>query len=173
MIDNQDVVDLLFGIDLVGDEAYFDWNFYAPIFSEWRKSGKMIRAHVGESQSASNVVDAVNKLHVTNIAHGIKIYDDRHIIDAIRGIDVTFDMAITSNYLTGVWTDTNDHPITSMMRDGLQITIGSDDPVQCSTTLNDEYALLQKLQIPDSYSSMIKERALINTLKFKPDFNAG
>ena len=30
LIDDPDIVDLLFGLDLVGDEAYFDYQFYRP-----------------------------------------------------------------------------------------------------------------------------------------------
>lgn len=170
LIEDSSVADILFGLDLVGDEAYFDWQFYAPIFSEWRKAGKMVRAHVGESQSADNVMRAIDKLYVTNIAHGIKIHDNKEMLAIARDTGITFDAAVTSNYLTGVWSDSTQHPIIDMMDAGLRVTIGSDDPVQCSTNLNHEYTLINGLGLSNEKCLAMKAFSYENTLKFKPDF---
>lgn len=145
LIDDPEVADILMGLDLVGDESYFDAKFYSPIFKEWRNAGKMVRAHVGESQSHKNVEDAILRMKATNIAHGIKSMGHHEILEAALDHDVVFDMAITSNYLTGVWDEPDFHPILDMMGRGLKVTIGSDDPVQCSTTLDKEFEVFKSL----------------------------
>lgn len=141
LINDPVVAPLLTGIDLVGDEAYFDAEFYRPIFVDWRRAKKMTRAHVGESQSAENIMDAIVILGVTNVAHGLKIIDHVDIIKAARDHGVTFDMGVTSTYLTNVVTS-GTHPARMIFDLGLDMTFGTDDPIQCSTTIGGEHDLV-------------------------------
>jgi adenosine deaminase len=143
LIEDKDVARCLIGIDLVGDEEYFDADFYATLLPQWRERGKMVRTHVAESQHAQNALDSINKLHVTNIAHGLKLMDHPKMIDRARQKDITFDMGVSSNYLTGVWEDENRHPIMDMLKAGLKVTFGTDDPVQCSTDMRMEHTILR------------------------------
>lgn len=145
LIEDPDVASRLVGIDLVGDEAYFDAPFYKALFKDWIAAKKMVRAHVGESQVAENVRKAIEVLGVTNIAHGFMIYSHPDIIKVARDHDITFDMAITSNYITGVWEGAAFHPFLSLLNEGLRVTLGSDDPVQCGTTLQQEYEKASEL----------------------------
>jgi adenosine deaminase len=145
LIENPEAASRLVGIDLVGDEGLFDHQFYKPILTPWRAAGKMVRAHVGESQSADNIRHAIEDLEVTNIAHGIKLFDSPGLVSLAADRGITFDLALTSNYLTGVWRDTHHHPLLDMIEAGLSVTIGSDDPTVCDTTLASEYQLAERL----------------------------
>lgn len=164
IIDDAEVADLLLGIDLVGDEAYFDGYFYAPIFADYNSAGKMTRAHVGETQPHHNVSEAINRLKVTNVAHGISILDDEDSIKSAIDNNVTFDLAVTSNFITGIVKE--QHPILSMYNKGLNITIGSDDPIQCDTTLKQEYNKLRALGALDEHLEVFRSIALRNTERF-------
>lgn len=170
LIDDPDIADILMGIDLVGDEEYFDPYFYQPIFKEWKTAGKLLRAHVGESQSARNIRDAVTILGVTNIAHGIKVFEDPYLVDMIIDEDICFDTAITSNYLTGVWVDNNHHPVVDMINNGISATVGSDDPIQCSTTLDREHTLARELGLGDDGCNIIRHIAYENTKRYANNF---
>lgn len=163
LIDDPEVVDLLFGLDLVGDEVYFDYQFYRPIFAEWKKAKKMTRAHVAESQSADNGVDAIIHLGVTNIAHGLKMMDNNLVIDLARRHQITFDLGISSNYFTGVWEDETTHPVNIMLKNNLRVTLGTDDPVQCNSTLEGEFQLTKRFGITDSQRRQMKLIAEENT----------
>lgn len=166
LIDDPDIVDLLFGLDLVGDEAYFDYQFYRPIFNQWNKANKMTRAHVAESQSADNGRDAIIHLSVSNIAHGLKMMNHQALIELARRTGVTFDLGISSNYLTGVWADMTQHPINKMLNNGLRVTLGTDDPVQTNSTLIGEFQLTKNFGVTDSQRSWMKEVAEQNTKKY-------
>lgn len=166
LIDDPEIVDLLFGIDLVGDESYFDDRFYGPIFSEWTNAGKMTRAHTSESQDFNNCYHAIRNLKVTNIAHGINIYTNYEVMSYAKDMGVTFDLGLTSNYLTGVCTNDRNHPVIDMVNFGLRVTIGTDDPIQCNTSLLDEYNLISKLGVDSDKIDMIKQTAIENTNKF-------
>jgi adenosine deaminase len=148
LIDDADVANMLVGIDLVGDESYFDADFYAPIFKEWKSANKVLRAHAGESQGAENIQAAIEMLGVTNIAHGFKCVENERLVDIAKQNNIVFDLAITSNYVTGVVRE-YPHPALEMLTKGLNITIGSDDPIQLGTTLEDEFNILKEMLLDD------------------------
>ena len=163
LIDDPDVVEMLFGIDLVGDELYFDCEFYKPIFMQWSSAGKMTRAHVSESQDYVNCYRAIKDLKVSNIAHGINIYTNDEIMAYAKDAGVTFDLGLTSNYMTGVWTNDRRHPIMKMVDYGLKVTLGTDDPIQCATTLQDEYNLANDMGVTQDQIESMRITASNNT----------
>lgn len=155
LVEDQDVVDMLFGIDLVGDESMFDAEFHNSILKDWCSTGKMVRAHVGEYGTHVNI-EAVLPF-VTNIAHGLAVINNQKLISTCKEKGIIFDLGLKSNYYTGIVETGGIHPIISMLAVGLQITIGSDDPVILNTTLNDEYKLAKSLGVSnDQITEMIK-----------------
>lgn len=166
LIEDPDIVDMMFGLDLVGDEAYFDYEFYKPIFQDWNTAGKMTRAHVAESQRAANGWDAIVHLGVSNIAHGLKMMDHPEMIALARERGTTFDLGISSNYLTGVWTATDEHPLNAMLHHNLRTTLGTDDPVQCSSTLDGEFLLTRQFGVTDEQRQFMRLTAEENTRKY-------
>lgn len=139
LIQHKDVQNNIAGIDLVGDEQYFDADFYKPYLRKWSDHSKMVRVHVGEVNRVSNVKDALMKLDITNIAHGIDIIADDSLVDLALKRDIQFDLALTSNFMIRQDLNINNHPIHEMMRRGLRCTLGSDDPIVFNTNLHKEY----------------------------------
>lgn len=137
------VNDRVVGLDLVGDESFYDASFYKPIFDQWRESKKGLEAHVGESQNAENVRTAIETLRVDRVAHGIKAADHPDILKLANDREICFDIALTSNIDTGVVGSYVDHPFRKMLDAGCNLTIGTDDPVMLQTKLDDEYAKLR------------------------------
>lgn len=169
LIIDEDISKCLIGIDLVGDEAKFNAEFYREILRYWHDRGKMVRAHVAESQHAKNALDAITKLQVTNIAHGLKLLDHPEMIDLALKREITFDLGISSNYLTEVCNDEDYHPVIDMLKHGLKVTYGTDDPVQCSTTMQTEYAILRYwFGIEQSEIDKMHRVAAENSMKFDP-----
>lgn len=142
-IEDPDIIQIVDGLDLVGNEYYFDKDFYTSIFKQWKKAKKGLQAHVGESQSAINVRHAIEKLQVDRIAHGIKAWKNKDIISLAKERDICFDIAPTSNYYTGVVKDLKKHPIRKLYDQGIAVTIGTDDPSILNIDLDHEYAILQ------------------------------
>ena len=54
-------------------------------------------------------------------------------------------MCLSSNYFTGICDDFLSHPITRFLDEGVEVTIGSDDPVQFNTDLQKEYRIAAKI----------------------------
>lgn len=150
LIEHPEVYESVQGIDLVGDEGFYDASFYASILRSWKDQGKVLFAHVGESRSAKNIGTAIEYLGVTEICHGVKLFEQPGLLSLARDYDVCFHMALTSNELTGV-TNSDHHPIVAFLELDIPVTIGTDDPVQCSTTMCREYEVLEdKLKSVDS-----------------------
>ena len=144
VINNSKVAERIVGLDLVGDEQFFDHRFYKPIFDYWRSFGKGLQAHVGESQDVQNIRLAIEELGVNRIAHGIKAIEDDNIIKLLIDRNVSLDIAITSNICTGVVKSLSEHPVRKLFDMGVPITIGTDDPVILNTTIRKEFELLEK-----------------------------
>lgn len=164
LIGDPTVAECVIGIDLVGDEGYFDSKFYAPIMRDWRRAGKIVRAHVGESQHAENIRAAI-EMGCNHIAHGFKIWEYPDIVKLALDNNVCFDLALSSNYVTGTWSDRDWHPIRAMVDAGLYCTIGTDDPIQCANgngylTLEEEFELLRSLGFTRQESDAIALNAL-------------
>lgn len=162
VIEDPDICNCLFGVDLVGDEGYYNPKFYAPLFRDWVTAGKIVRAHVGESQSCANVTTAIQELQVTNVAHGIQAANNDYALQLAIDNNVTFDMALASNYITNVIT--GDHPLFVIYDRGVQVTIGSDDPIQCGTSIKDEYESCSMHGLCEDDIKNIKTVALQNTI---------
>jgi len=160
VINNKAVRGMLAGIDLVGDEAYFDVNFYRPIFEKYKEAGLGLEAHVGESQSAANVQQAVEILKVDRIAHGIKAVDHPDILAMIKENNIGMDIAISSNIYTGVVQSIKEHPVKKLFDFGIDVTIGTDDPVILGTNLDMEYSYLFQLGFTESQIIKIMDNSI-------------
>jgi len=160
VINDKAAVGMISGIDLVGDEAYFDAEFYRPIFEKYKEAGLGLEAHVGESQSVINVQQAIEVLHVDRIAHGIKAVDHPDILAMIKEHDICMDIAISSNIYTGVVQSIAEHPVKRLFDYGVDITIGTDDPIILNTSLNVEYNYLLQLGFTDSQIIKIMDNSI-------------
>ena len=155
LISDDVVRECVAGLDLVGDEKFFDAGFYAPYFREWAKYNKMLRVHVGEVGRVDNVESALRCLPITNIGHGIDIVGDPDLVSLARDLGVQFDLALTSNLLIRDGLNMRNHPIYEMLDMGLKCTIGSDDPTIFKTNLSREFGY-----VGDSAKAVLKKNAL-------------
>ena len=162
LIDDPKICEIICGLDLIGDEDYFDVDFYKPIIDKWKANGAyVLRAHVGEMPgTGQNVAKAIKRLGITRIAHGIQASDDTLKLAADN--QVCFDLALHSNMITGAWTDLGSHPIKRMLRHQCCVTLNTDDPIQFNCTLDDEFKLaLAHNLIDQSQVAQIMQNAQI------------
>lgn len=157
IIDNGSVGNRICGIDYVGDESKFNPHIQKIVCDMWKN--RFVRLHVGESGPIDNIKEVLKFNSLTNIAHGIKIVKDYELMKRIADTDITFDVAPSSNYLTGVVPFNRVHPAIEMMRNGIKVTVGSDDPIQCNTILIEEIGELIAHGMETSEYYQIVERS--------------
>jgi adenosine deaminase len=148
----------LVGLDLAGNEAEFPAQPFAGVFREARQAGLKVTIHAGEWGGSSNVREAMEVFNADRIGHGVRVVEDASTVALARERGVAFEVCVTSNYQTGVSPSLYTHPMMQMLRDGLCITIGTDDPSISQITLSDEYQrACEELTMS---RQMLKERIL-------------
>lgn len=165
IIKDDVIAEYIAGVDIVGNENYFDVNFYKPIFDMWHSAGRICLAHVGEINKPQNVIDAIKILKVDRVCHGIAAAHLKDVAKIANDHNVAFDVSITSNICTGVATLKN-HPVKKMIKNGFTVNIGTDDPVIFNTNIDNEYKLLQIITgISDFEVNKIKSNSAIYSAK--------
>ena len=109
--------------------------------------------HAGEIGGPEAVRDAVEVLGVERIGHGIAVMRHERIMDFLAARGIPLEICPTSNLRTGALARQlgvpsaryEQHPLRSLFRRGLPVTISSDDPAMFETTLTGEYRAAQRM----------------------------
>lgn len=130
------------GIDLLSDETYPPELFIGQ-YARAKAAGLGLTAHAGEYGGTKNIITCVNELHVDRIGHGTYLYrdDPRAALDAVLKHDVHIECNLSTNIVVGNVKDISQHPIRRMMDDGVSVNINTDDPIQSSVVLSNEYRI--------------------------------
>lgn len=139
----------IIGIGLGGSEQKSTAAFQ-KVFEFVRHAGLKTVAHAGEARDANVLWEAINSLHVMRIGHGISAITDLALMEYLRESQLPLEVCPTSNYRTGLVRKEEEHPIYFMIKEGLNVTVNSDDPMLFNTTLNDELLNLQKGGLTDT-----------------------
>jgi adenosine deaminase len=129
----------LVGLDLAGNEAEFPAGPFAGIFREAKQSGLKLTIHAGEWGGAANVREALEIFDADRIGHGVRVLEDASTVALARERGTAFEVCVTSNYQTGVMQASLEHPLMKMLKEGINVTLGADDPSISQITLTDEY----------------------------------
>ena len=129
------------GVDLSGDEAGYPPELFAGVFERLRVDGRLgITIHAGEARGPESVRAAIELLAAQRIGHGVRVVRDPAVVELARARGVALEACPTSsNVLTGAVQSLDQHPLPSLLRDGLMVTINTDDPGWFGATLTDEY----------------------------------
>jgi len=142
VIDSLADWDNLAGVDLHGVETWAVQPWTAKVWERVRSAGKVTKAHAGEFGPAANVREAVEKLGVRRVQHGVRAVEEPNVLQLLKQHDVTCDVCPISNLKLQVVPSVDRHPIRQLFDAGVRCTISTDDPFSFGNTLSDEYAAL-------------------------------
>lgn len=125
-------------LDLAGDESRYLAEPFLPIFREARRSGLGITVHAGEWGDGRSVRYALGDMDADRIAHGVRVLEDPEAVELALSRRTIFEVCLTSNYHSGVVDRLDEHPLNRMLDAGLQVTLNTDDPGICSTSMTFE-----------------------------------
>lgn len=129
-------------IDLYGDETAQPIENFIPIYKRAKAEGLRLMAHVGEWGTADDVRHAVECLELDEVQHGIAAADDPSVMRFLADNHIRLNITPTSNCLLGRVTDLKAHPIASLYRNGVDVTINSDDVLIFDSDVSKEYLRL-------------------------------
>ena len=128
----------LVGITLGGSEHEFPPARFEPLYATAREHGLRLSVHAGEALGPQSVWDALRILGAERIGHGIRSIEDPELVAHLAERGVPLEVCPTSNIRTGVCRDYPDHPLPSLLKAGVPVTLNTDDPTFFCTTLVDE-----------------------------------
>lgn len=131
-----------YSIDLYGDELAQPIENFVPIYEKAAENGLVLKAHVGEWGNAQDIITAIEVLHLDEIQHGIAAIQDRKAIDYLVENNIRLNITPSSNFLLGRVKDFKTHPIATLYRSGVDVTIGSDDILIFDSDVSKEYLRL-------------------------------
>ena len=137
-VDLQDLG--VIGIGLGGDESRYPAEMFEEAFDFARSRGLQCVAHAGEAAGAHSVRAAIEVLGAQRIGHGVRALEDPDLVELLAKQRIPLEICPTSNFLTGVATRGEPHPLFALDRAGCAVMIDADDPALFRTSITDEYA---------------------------------
>ena len=128
-------------LGLGGDEITGPATDFVDAFKLAREAGFHVVAQAGEVVGAKSIYDAITLLGAERIGHGIRILEDPDVVTLARNLDISLEISITSNVMTGVVADDTIHYLPEIAASGLAFSINTDDPPMFHTDLDREYAI--------------------------------
>jgi adenosine deaminase len=132
------------GVGLGGAEQQHPPEPYADVFERARQLGFHTTAHAGEAAGAASIWGALRALQVERIGHGTRAYEDPALLEHLAQHQVPLEMCPLSNVRTAVVPSLREHPIGGCFRQGLLVTVSTDDPKMFNNSLALEYELLER-----------------------------
>jgi len=117
---------------------------FERVFARARDMGLKLCAHAGEEGPPAYVHEALDLLHVDRIDHGNRAMEDAGLIRRLADARMTLTVCPLSNLKLCVVHDLAAHPVPEMLRQGLHVTLNSDDPAYFGGYVNDNYRALAR-----------------------------
>ncbi|MFT5163106.1 MAG: adenosine deaminase, partial [Alteromonadaceae bacterium] len=115
---------------------------FQNVFEKALLEGFLTVAHAGEEGPSQYIRDALELLQVTRIDHGVRCIDDPQLVLELRDNQVPLTICPLSNIRLKVFESMKDHNILTLLEQGVNVTVNSDDPAYFGGYLNENYLAL-------------------------------
>jgi adenosine deaminase len=127
-------------LGFAGNEADHPPAPYAPVFARAAAAGLPQVPHCGEGAGTASV-RATLDLAPDRVCHGVDAAADDALVTDLVAQDICLDMAPSSNVMLGIVPTLTDHPLPSLRRRGVPVTVSTDIPGFLGHGLSTELAL--------------------------------
>lgn len=131
-------------VDLAGDETLYPIKDYKELFKYAKEQGVPFVIHAGEVTDSKSIDTAIS-LGASRIGHGIKAITSFETMESLKRKHIPLEICISSNVDTGVYDKYSDSPVSRLIDSGVEVIIGTDNRTLSSTTLTDEYNILNRV----------------------------
>ncbi|MFN3727055.1 MAG: adenosine deaminase [Allosphingosinicella sp.] len=112
---------------------------FARVFDRAAELGLKRVAHAGEEGPADYVWEALDLLRIDRLDHGNRSLDDSNLVRRLVDEQMTLTVCPLSNLKLCVVPSMDVHPVDRMLREGLRVTLNSDDPAYFGGYVNDNF----------------------------------
>ncbi len=145
----------LIGIGLGGDEATYPPKLFIEVYHKAKKMGFNTTCHAGEAAGPDYIWQAIRDLNIDRIGHGTNAFKDPELVQYLIDNQIPIEMCPISNVRTSTVSSLKEHPIYNFYKNGMLVSVNTDDPKMFNTTLENEYVSLIdifNLELSDIYN---------------------
>ncbi|EOV1173077.1 adenosine deaminase [Vibrio fluvialis] len=136
--------DKIVGVGLDSSEQGHPPEKFQQVFRQAREAGFIAVAHAGEEGPALNIRNAIDMLGVQRVDHGVRCVEDAALVQELRETRMPLTVCPLSNLKLKVFTEMEQHNIVELLRQGLCVTINSDDPAYFGGYMTDNFMAVAK-----------------------------
>ncbi|MCR4557190.1 MAG: adenosine deaminase [Saccharofermentans sp.] len=129
-------------IDVCGGENIRPFEAFLPLYRKAERYHLIKRMHVGESGTADDVRRAVELLGLDEVHHGIGAAGSKDTMRFLADNHIQLNVCPSSNVMLGYAEDYKDHPIKTLVDNGVEVTINTDDLLIINSSIENEYLKL-------------------------------
>lgn len=131
--------DRIHGIGLDSSEKDFPPSLFQECFDLARNWGWHCVAHAGEEGPPAYIWEALTELHVERIDHGVRCLEDHKLVQVLAQREIPLTVCPLSNIKLCVFDRLDHHNLKELLRQGLCVTINSDDPAYFGGYLTENF----------------------------------
>jgi adenosine deaminase len=148
--------------DLAGQEKDYPAKAHRAAFELILKNNINSTVHAGEAFGPASIGQALHYCGAHRIGHGTLLRDDRDLLQYVNDHRIPLEMCLSSNLQTGAATNIRQHPFGFYFRQGLRVTVNTDNRLMSDTTVTDEILLAARAFRLSPYEI---KRVIINGFK--------
>lgn len=141
-------LDRIHGVGLDSSERDFPPSLFKDVFALARDAGLKTVAHAGEEGPPAYIREALEVLQVSRIDHGVRITEDPELLAEVAAKQIPLTVCPLSNIRLRVYDSMDDHPILSLLEQGVLVTVNSDDPAYFGGYVRNNYYAVAEMLAP-------------------------
>lgn len=134
----EGMADGVVALGLGGNEVGYAPEQFAPWFEQALAAGLHSTPHAGEVVGPASVWGALRTLGAERIGHGVRSIEDPELVMHLAQRQIPLEVCPGSNVCLGIYPHFAAHPLLSLYRAGVPLSINSDDPPLFNITLNED-----------------------------------
>ncbi len=134
----------IIGVGLDSSEVGYPPEKFQGVFERSLEEGFFTVAHAGEEGPPDYIWQALNLLKVRRIDHGVRCIEDPKLMNKLVDEQIPLTVCPLSNVKLRVFGQMADHNILTLLKQGLKVTVNSDDPAYFAGYLNENFIALYK-----------------------------
>lgn len=148
------------GFDVAGDEASYPIKGQVDFIKGIKEAKMPFTLHAGECGSAQSVQDAL-ELGAARIGHGIAMRGRKELLSLCQKKRIGIELCPTSNFQTKAVKSWEEYPFLEFYRQGLMVTVNTDNRTVSNTTLKKEWEKLKvQYNLEEDVSRVLTKNAI-------------
>lgn len=124
-------------VDLVGDES-LGVDGFVDVFKYAKENGMKLRCHIGEFESSKFIDEAITKLNLDEIQHGLSMVQDKNLMRKVKDNNIQVNLCPASNIALQRVKEYS-YPLRILLDNGIRVTVNTDDLLLFDSSISQIY----------------------------------